>query len=154
MLKRIQNLGIPVLLVLTLLIVFSVFFLFEFFSANPTALESESLSEEHYEEHVTTLLANADSVRGEALLTTYTCVACHRVGAENGVAPSLVGIVERAGERRPPLSPAAYIYQSIIEPAAYLVEGYAAAMPQNFDDRMSDEELGDIIAYLLTPDAH
>jgi mono/diheme cytochrome c family protein len=152
--KRIQNLGIPVLTVLALLIVFSLFFLFEFFSANPTSIESDSLSDERLQELVSTLLVNADPDRGEALLITYTCVACHRAGAENGVAPPFVGIAERAGERRVPLSAAAYIYESIVHPSAYLVEGYAAAMPQNFDDQLSDEELGDIIAYLLTPDAH
>lgn len=152
MVQRIRNLGIPVLIVLALLIVFSLFFIFEFLNASPATVESRS--DESYETRVSELLANADPVRGETLLTTYTCVACHRLGAENGVAPSFVGLAERAAERRPPLSAAAYIYQSIVEPATYLVDGYGAAMPQNFEARMSDEDLGDIIAYLLTPDAH
>lgn len=152
MAQRIRNLGIPVLIVLALLIVFSLFFIFEFLNASPATVESRS--DESYETRVSELLANADPVRGETLLTTYTCVACHRLGAENGVAPSFVGLAERAAERRPPLSAAAYIYQSIVEPATYLVDGYGAAMPQNFEARMSDEDLGDIIAYLLTPDAH
>jgi mono/diheme cytochrome c family protein len=152
--KRIQNLGIPVLMVIVLLIVFGTFFLVEFLTADPTATEVESLSDERLEEQVVPLLENADPARGETLLTTYTCVACHRVGAENGVAPSFVGISERAGERRPPLSAAAYVYQSIIDPATYLVEGYPAVMPHNFEERISDQEVGDIVAYLLTSDAH
>lgn len=152
MLKRIQALGLPVLVVLALLIFFLLFFVFEFFSVRPS--QTTSSSEADYEERVTVLLSDADPVNGAAMLTTYGCVACHRVGAENGIAPSFVGIAERAGERRPPMSAAAYIYESIENPSAYLVEGYANAMPQNFGGRLSDEELGDIIAYLLTPDAH
>ncbi|HLU10269.1 MAG TPA: cytochrome c [Oceanobacillus sp.] len=152
--KQIKNPGIPVLTVIVLLIVFGAFFLFTLFNATPTETEAGTLSNEQLEERAAELLANADPARGEALLTTYSCVACHRTGAENGVAPSFVGIAERAAEERPPLSAAAYIYQSIIDPAAYLVEGYAASMPYNFGERISDEELGDIIGYLLTPDAH
>jgi mono/diheme cytochrome c family protein len=65
-----------------------------------------------------------------------------------------VGIAERAAARRPPLAAAAYIYESITHPTAYIVEGFSGAMPQNYPERLSERELGDIIAYLLTPDAH
>jgi cytochrome c551/c552 len=152
--KRIQALGVPVLVVLSLLLAFSLFFLLEFFSFTPTETAVEPISEGSYQERVSSLLANADPLGGEALLATYGCVACHRAGAENGIAPSFVGIAERAGERRPPLPAAAYLYESIVNPSAYLVEGYANAMPQNFAARMSDADLGDVIAYLLTPDPH
>jgi hypothetical protein len=71
------------------------------------------------------------------------------------MAPAFVGIAERAATRRPPLTAAAYIYESITNPSAFIAPGqYNAAMPENFRERLSDRELGDIIAFLLTPDAH
>jgi hypothetical protein len=51
------------------------------------------------------------------------------------------------------LSAEAYICESITHPAAFVVENYAAAMPQDFGSRLSPGELGDIIAYLLTSEA-
>jgi cytochrome c551/c552 len=100
------------------------------------------------------LLQNANADNGALLIEEYGCVACHRLGVASDVAPTFEGIAERAATRRPPLSAADYLYESIIDPAVYIVEGYQPAMPQNYPDRLSDQELGDIIAYLLTPTAH
>ncbi len=88
------------------------------------------------------------------LVETYQCIACHRIGAANGVAPAYEGIAARAAARRPPMPAASYIYESITNPSAYIVEGYVNSMIQDFAQRLSDQELGDIIAYLLTPEAH
>ena len=98
-------------------------------------------------------MQDADPTNGASLIEQYECVACHRI-AVNNIAPKFVDIAERAATRRPPLTAAAYIYESIVHPAAFVVDGYNTVMPQNFRDRLSDRELGDIIAYLLTPDAH
>jgi hypothetical protein len=64
-----------------------------------------------------------------------------------------VGIAARAATRRPPLSAAEYVYESITTPTAYVVEGFQPAMPPNYPERLTDQELGDIIAYLLSGDA-
>jgi hypothetical protein len=56
---------------------------------------------------------------------------------------------ERAATRREPLTAAAYIYESILYPAAHVVADYPNVMPQNFPQRLSNKELGDLIAYLL-----
>jgi cytochrome c551/c552 len=103
---------------------------------------------------VTALLQNTNPENGASLIEQYGCVACHRLGVASKVAPSFEGIAERAAARHPPLSAAAYIYESIINPTAYVVDGFQPAMPQNFSERLTDRELGDIIAYLLTPTAH
>ena len=103
---------------------------------------------------MTTLLQDADPANGASLIEQYECVACHRLAVANNSAPPFVDVAERAATRRPPLTAAAYIYESIVHPAAFVVAGYNTVMPQNFRDRLSDRELGDIIAYLLTPDAH
>jgi cytochrome c551/c552 len=147
---RLKRLGLPVLLVLALLILFGGFFLVEFLSYSPSDSDTGSVSADSYSQEVAALLEETDSEHGQALFTTYGCAACHESAASTGVAPSLSGIAERAGERRPPLPSAAYIYESIVHPSAFIVNDYSNVMPQNFRERMSDEELGDIIAYLLT----
>lgn len=149
--------AIPVYVALILLVTFAVIFIIEFISASENPARSEpatNLSVDTYVSTVTPLLVEADPQNGEALLISYDCVACHRAGAENGIAPAFVGIAERAATRRPPLTAAAYIYESIIHPTAYIVDGFSGAMPQNYPERLSERELGDIIAYLLTSDAH
>jgi cytochrome c2 len=153
-LERLKTLGAPVLVAVALLIGVTLIFVFEFFSYSPASSIEATVPADSYVGVVAGLLANADSEHGETLLTTYGCAACHRAGAENHVAPSFVGIAQRAGERRPPLSAEEYLYESIVHPSAYIVEEYPNAMPQNFAERISNQDLGDLIAYLLTPDAH
>lgn len=148
-----RNLGLPVYLVIGFLIVFAAIFIYAFTNLQPTETAHEPITADSYQERVTALLANAHPEDAEAAVEKYGCVACHRVGAANGVAPSWVDIAYRAATRNPPLTAAAYIYQSITDPGAYVVEGYPDVMPKDFAQRISDQELGDIIAYLLTPDA-
>jgi|SRR5690606_32875962 mono/diheme cytochrome c family protein len=112
--------------------------------------DTDTNTQEHYTEQVTALLANADPVRGEALIDEATCAACHVSGAEIGIAPSFEGVATRAETRRPPLNAAEYLYESIIHPTAFIVEDYTGSMPQNFAERLTGEQIGDIIAYLLT----
>ncbi len=151
-----RNLGVPVYVVIGLLIVFAAFFVYELLSYDPsaTAPAEEPVSEMAYAERLDALLPGADPANGAVLIETYGCIACHRLGAANNVAPSYEGIAQRAAERRPPMPAAAYIYESIVNPSAYIVDGYPNSMIQNFATQLSDRELGDIIAYLLTPEAH
>ena len=149
-----RTLGLPVYIVLALLLVFGGIFLVELLTFDASNEGSaEPVSAESYQEQVNTLLANANSDNAEAALEKYGCTACHRA-AEADIAPSWVGIASRAAERRPPMSASAYLYESIIYPSAYVVEGYPDSMIKNYGERISDQELGDIIAYLMTPDAH
>ena len=97
--------------------------------------------------------ANATPADEAAAIQKEGCPACPRQGAANGIAPSWVGVAERAATRRPPMPADAYLYESIIHPEACLVDGYPNSMVPNFGTRISDQELGDIIAYLLTADA-
>jgi cytochrome c len=147
------------MLVIALFAVVTLLFLYELISSSPTQNAQPEVTPElngsTYMEKVSALLNGADPARGASLVEQYGCVACHRQGAANKMAPAFVGIAERAATRRPPLTAAAYIYESITNPAAFIAPGqYNAAMPENFRERLSDRELGDIIAFLLTPDAH
>lgn len=148
----------PVLVALALLILITVIFIVEFVVSTQSELAAkqalpDTLSENSYMDKVAALLSNANPENGAKLVEKYNCVVCHRAGAENKIAPAFVGIAERAATRRPPLNAPAYLYESIIHPAAYVVEGFSLVMPQNFSELLSDRELGDIIAYLLTPNA-
>jgi mono/diheme cytochrome c family protein len=97
-----------------------------------------------------TLLASADVAHGGELTETIGCNACHVIGAVNNIAPSYEGIGRRAARRQPPLSGAAYIYESIVNPNAYTVPDYPPSMPQNYGEILTDEQIADIVAFLLT----
>ncbi|MBO9310240.1 MAG: c-type cytochrome [Chloroflexi bacterium] len=92
-------------------------------------------------------VAAADPSKGAAVFEKYACNACHR--AEDGVGPALTGMGKRAALRRPNYSPAAYIYESIIEPNAFIVPDYANVMVSNYKAKISEVELFDLIAWLL-----
>lgn len=149
---------LPLYLVTALLAAVTLAFLFAFVTTTETEIEARSqataeLNPDSYIETVSKLLDDTNPANGARLIEQYGCVACHREGAVNKVAPSFVGIAERAATRRPPLTAVAYLYESITNPTAYVVEGYNPAMPQNYPQRLSDRDLGDIIAYLLTSEA-
>ncbi len=155
-----RTLGLPVYAVLAILIVVGVFFLAELLTFDPRVHEQpQPVSETSYAGEVAALLADADPSRGDALAVQYACTACHREGAVNGIAPPFVGVAERAATRRPPMPAAAYIYESIIHPSAYIVakddeELYPDAMLKNFGETISDRDLGDLIAWLLSGEAY
>jgi hypothetical protein len=155
-----RTLGLPVYIVLAILLIVGVFFLAELLTFDPRVHEeAEPVSETSYADEVTALLTDADPSRGDALAVQYACTACHREGAVNGIAPAFVGVAERAATRRPPMPAAAYIYESIIHPSAYIVpkdgeELYPDAMLKNFGETISDRDLGDLIAWLLSGEAY
>ncbi len=78
------------------------------------------------------------------------CASCHSLDGSVIVGPSLKGISTRAGTRIAGMDAPHYIYQSITRPAAYLVSGYSNLMYSQFDQKLSPQQLADLIAYLLT----
>lgn len=88
--------------------------------------------------------------QGFQLFTVY-CAACHStVGDAIIVGPSLAGVATRAETRVAGLDAHAYLEQSILDPSAYLNEGFSDLMPKNWGDILNDEELEAVIAFLLT----
>ena len=88
-----------------------------------------------------------------AELTTQICSNCHSLDGsidEKHPAPSLQGIAERAGNQADDLSAVEYLRQSIIDPSAYIVEGFTNDMDNSYKYLLSEEDLNDLIAYLLT----
>lgn len=147
----------PVYVVLGLLIVVTVVFVAEFTISTRDEIAARTqptLPAIVDESAIAALVQEGDAKAGAALVETYGCVACHRIGVRSKIAPAFEGLAARAGTQHPPLSAAAYLYESITNPLAFTVEGYNPAMPQNFKDRLTPDEIGDIIAYLLTPGAN
>ena len=103
------------------------------------------------------LAASRDPQNGKLLFETfqeaanYACSTCHSTASEEKlVGPSLLNIKETAQTRVAGQSAAEYLYNSIINPDAYLVEGYdAELMPENWTDIYSNIDIFDIVAYLL-----
>lgn len=99
----------------------------------------------------------ADPTVGESLFQTITstgfaCMNCHNSQSQDRlVGPGLLGIPTTAGEREPGVPAYAYIYESITNPNAFVVPDYPEnLMPQIYSEVFTDEEIYDIIAYLLT----
>jgi len=59
-----------------------------------------------------------------------TCTICHAIGQKGTRAPDLGGVGARAGKRKPGMSAKAYLIESLLDPGAYLVEGYPNIMPK------------------------
>ena len=90
-------------------------------------------------------LIGRDSGRG--------CSACHSLDGSVSTfepSPSFQGISERAGDRVPGLSAVEYLRQSIVDPSAYVVEGFMDAMPKSFRILLSEEDIDDLVAFMLT----
>ncbi len=93
--------------------------------------------------------AAGDPANGETLFNTLGCAACHAVDSETVmVGPSLKDVSEDAGEDVEGMSAEEYIRQSIVDPGAYLVEGFSNVMPPF--NTLSDSDLNDLVAYLLS----
>lgn len=91
--------------------------------------------------------ATADSpVRsGAALFRTYGCSQCH-----GQVAPTLAGLFGRKVRLRNGQVAAAdenYIRESILNPPAQIVQGYAPLMP-SYRGQLSEEQVADLVAYI------
>jgi mono/diheme cytochrome c family protein len=96
---------------------------------------------------------DGDPVRGEQLFTAGTggtapCGACHT--ANNPASPDMEGYGERAENRVAGQDAWEYTFYSITEPWRFIVEGYGNAMPNNYDEVLTPQDIADLIAYLLT----
>ena len=144
--------SLPILLGIGLVIGFGVIFLFEMLQfTRPTGgLDDEHISADSYLADVTPLLANADPQRGLELVRNKGCLGCHGEDTNN-LAPAYSVTHREATNRRPPMTAEGYLYESIMYPNAFKVGDYITNMPTNYVDILTPEEIGDIIAYLLSP---
>lgn len=104
-----------------------------------------------------TPVVSGDPVKGAELFSTFqpvagiACSTCHRVDSEERlVGPGLLHISTRAGQRIAGESAPDYVRMSILEPSTYVVEDYPDVMPKNWGKVFSEDELNDLIAYMMT----
>ena len=95
-----------------------------------------------------------DAVAGEALFNKpgLGCAGCHSLEVDKVVVgPSMAGVGNRAASRVPGISAEDYLRQSILEPDAFVPDGFAAGlMPGGLGEELTDDQTDDLIAYLLT----
>lgn len=116
---------------------------------NSPGASTATLSEDSYAAELALALDGADADIGAGLINEYECYTCHVLG-DGSQSPLFDGIGNFAGERRPPLSAEQYLYEAIVLPGVFIVEDYSDSMPNNYDERLSEQEVGHMIAYLLT----
>ncbi len=80
------------------------------------------------------------------------CVTCHSM--EPGVVvvgPSHAGVGARAATYVAGMSAEEYLRDSIINPDAHIVEGFTpGVMYQNYGSELNEQEIADLVAYMLT----
>ena len=99
-----------------------------------------------------------DPTVGEEIFHTFqaqanfACATCHLTDSENTlIGPGLKNVGIRAQTRIPGMTAVEYIHQSIVDPSAYVVEGFPDnLMPHVFGDIFTEEQIQDLIAYLMT----
>jgi cytochrome c551/c552 len=101
-----------------------------------------------------------DPARGESLYKQATigsesapgCVICHSLEpGETLVGPSYAGLARRAEDAAADKSAAEFLRDSIIDPDAEISEGFfAGVMYQNYGDDLSEQDIDDLVAFLLT----
>ncbi|MCX7708202.1 MAG: cytochrome c [Anaerolineae bacterium] len=78
------------------------------------------------------------------------CITCHSLDGSKLVGPSMKGLATRAATEVSGLSAEEYIRQSILEPNAHVVKDYPAGVMQSYKNDLKEQELNDLVAYLLT----
>lgn len=80
-----------------------------------------------------------------------SCSSCHAVSNDGrGAGPGLRAYRDRAGGRVDDEDAAEYTYWSILRPSRYVLRGYTNIMPDNYEEVLSEQDLADLIAYLLS----
>jgi cytochrome c oxidase subunit 2 len=86
---------------------------------------------------------------GEELFTQLGCVACHR-GQPGAPGPNLAGLFGKQVELsdgRTVVADEAYVRESIVNPLAKVVKGFAPVMP-TFQTRVNEEQLFQLVQYV------
>jgi nitric oxide reductase subunit C len=79
------------------------------------------------------------------------CSTCHSLEPDVIiVGPSLAGVATRAETRVPGMTAEQYLRDSIINPGDFVVPNFPDAMQRNLGDKLSADQINDIIAFLLT----
>jgi mono/diheme cytochrome c family protein len=93
---------------------------------------------------------NALELQGKQVYVS-NCAGCHALEPDTIViGPSLAGVATRAETRMKDHDARAYIETSILNPSAYVVDGFKDVMPKNFGKDLTSDDFNAIVAFLLT----
>ncbi len=126
-------------------------------TATETPIATEAATEAASTEDAADGALPGDPVEGEHLFHTFqpeagmACTTCHRTDSdERLVGPGLKTVGIRAQTRVPGMSASQYIHTSIVNPSAYVVDGFPDIMPKNWGKVFTEAQLDDLVAYLVS----
>lgn len=88
---------------------------------------------------------------GASLYELQGCKACHSVDGSASVGPTWLGLYgkeETLSDGSSVRVDEAYLRNSIVSPGSQIVSGFTDIMPKDFGERLSDDQLGALIAYI------
>ena len=91
------------------------------------------------------------AARGQTLAEGQGCLQCHTVDGRPGSGPTWKGL---AGSTRPlasgeeVLADDTYLFNSIVDPASQVVDGYQAIMPTFYRDQLDEQQITDLVEYI------
>ena len=98
------------------------------------------------------VMADTDAAaRGATIAAQVGCLACHTIDGTPGTGPTWRGL---AGSSRPletgetVVADDEYLYQAIVDPEATVVMGFEPVMPTDYSDRLSQDEINDLVEYI------
>lgn len=112
---------------------------------------------------ITVELPEGDPVAGETLAQDLGCTGCHILstvgppwegeGDQAGMGARAASRIEQENYTGDATTAQQYLIESIVLTNAHVVEGYdSGLMPGNYGERITEQNLADLIAYLLTFD--
>ena len=91
----------------------------------------------------------SQAIDGRVVFLTKGCTSCHSLGGVSTtgqIGPNLTGLADRAGNRVEDLEAEDYIRQSVLDPQAFVVDGFSPLMPAL---PLDTEELDALVEFLL-----
>jgi len=128
--------------------------------ALPTEIPATPTTEATADPLVILISTLGDTANGETLFDTefttalgvWRCAQCHNVDSEEQlIGPGLLNLRDRAGDRVEGMTAERYVFNSIVAPGEYIVEGYPEnVMPPNYAEILTEQEIYDLSAYVLS----
>ena len=91
------------------------------------------------------------AARGAVLAEGQGCLQCHTTDGRPGSGPTWKGL---AGSVRPlasgeeVIADDTYLFNSIVDPANQVVDGYQDIMPKFYADQLDDDQITDLVEYI------
>jgi mono/diheme cytochrome c family protein len=103
-------------------------------------------------ETTTTIVVDPEAAgRGLQLANDNGCLACHTVDGTPSAGPTWSGVAGasvdlESGETV--IADTAYLFNSIVDPGAQVVAGFADTMPSEYVDQLTEAEINDLVSYI------